>query len=185
MMNVKDIEAFLASQPPIMAVLEHVAALNLPDSWVAAGFIRNAIWDELTGTDPAGYENSDVDVLYFDPDTISPEAEQRHEAVLRSRLPSAQWEVRNQARMHLRNHDAPYESTADAMCHWLETPTAIAARQRGKGVELLAPMGIEDLLTLTLRPTPTGTRKLDQFEQRLQQRNWQTRWPAMRVVRPH
>ncbi len=184
MNSTEDIEAFLASQSSITEVLNLVAELSLPDCWVAAGFIRNAIWDSLAGVDPEHFDNSDIDVLYFDAATPSVEAEKAHEANLARKFPGPDWQVRNQARMHLRNGDAPYRDTAHAMCHWLETPTAIAARLvRGK-VHVLAPLGVEDLLALTLRPTETGLRKLDQFEQRLRERNWQQRWPTMRVERP-
>lgn len=166
-----------------MTVLSHVAALSLPDCWVAAGFIRNAVWDELTGMQPDCFEASDIDVPYFDASAPSREAEKAYEAALAARLPGPDWQVRNQARMHGRNGDAPYKDTAHAMCHWLETPTAIAARLNAGRVELLAPLGLEDLLSLTLRPTAVGKRKLDQFEERLRTRNWQERWPAMRVER--
>ena len=182
MRSVADIEAFLASRPFIIDVLAHVAALELPDCWVAAGFIRNPIWDELTGADPARFPNSDIDVLYFDPAAPSPEAEKVHEAALHRKLPGQDWQVRNQARMHIRNGDAPYTDTAHAMCHWLETPTAIGARLYGERVELLAPLGVEDLLAVRLRPTAAGAAKLDQFEERLRSRNWQSRWPQMQIV---
>ncbi len=57
--------------------------------------------------------------------------------------------------MHLRNGDAPYGSSAEALAHWLETPTAVALRlNQGGGLELLAPLGTGDLLGLVVRPTP-------------------------------
>ncbi|NNF78567.1 MAG: nucleotidyltransferase family protein [Rhizobiales bacterium] len=148
------------------------------------GFIRNAIRDELTGTDPEAFETSDIDVLYFDPNNRSSAVKERHERALAGAFPGAVWQVRNQVRMHLRNNDPPYRDTAHAMRHWLETPTAIAARLRGGRAELLAPLGIEDLLTLRLRPTAAGARKPDQFKKRLRERNWQRRWPVMRLEQP-
>jgi len=184
MKTASDVVEFLSNTAPIVIVLEHVAALGLPDSWVAAGFIRNAIWDELAGTDPTQFEASDVDVLYFDPASAAREAEQDLEAALNRVRPDLDWQVRNQARMHLRNGDAPYTDTAHAMCHWLETPTAIAARLNGTKVELLAPLGLDDLVTLTLRPTAAGMRKPDQYKKRFEERGWQQRWPQMNVEFP-
>ena len=171
MRTAEDIEAFLGARKSIVTVLTHVASLALPDSWVAAGFIRNAVWDELAGVPPDQTEASDIDILYFDASALA------------AKLPGPDWQVRNQARMHVRNGDAPYTDTAHAMCHWLETPTAIAARLHGGQVQLLAPLGVDDLLTLTLRPTAAGKQKRDQFEKRLRERNWQSRWPATRVER--
>ncbi len=184
MKNAADVVEFLSNTASIMTVLDQVAKLDLPDSWVAAGFIRNAIWDELAGTDQEQLQASDIDVLYFDPSSPSRQTERELEAVLASERPDLDWQVRNQARMHLRNGDAPYTDTAHAMCHWLETPTAIGARLTGTQVEILAPFGLEDLLTLTLRPTPAGTRKPEQYLKRLQERGWQHRWPDMKVERP-
>ncbi|MRE47150.1 hypothetical protein GII66_24395, partial [Escherichia coli] len=45
---------------------------------------------------------------------------------LRQQLPSLDWSVKNQARMHQRNGDYPYTSTRNALLHWPETATAIA-----------------------------------------------------------
>ena len=52
-----------------MAMLRAVASLRLPDAWVAAGAVRNAVWDSLheyrTST-----PLSDIDVVWFDPDDL-------------------------------------------------------------------------------------------------------------------
>ena len=45
--------------------------------------------------------------------------------------------------MHLRNGDAPYRDTYDAVAHWAETATAIAARSLRGRVEVMAPHGID------------------------------------------
>ncbi len=77
------------------------------------------------------------------------------EVALRAAEPAAAWSVKNQARMHLRNGDAPYASAVEAMRGWPETATAVTARRRGPdGCEVAAPFGLEDLLGLALRPTP-------------------------------
>jgi Nucleotidyltransferase len=46
------------------AVLAQVRALGLPDCWVAAGFVRDAVWDHLHGYAPQLL--GDVDVIWFD-----------------------------------------------------------------------------------------------------------------------
>ena len=56
--------------------------------------------------------------------------------------------------MHARNGHAPYRDVADALAHWPETATAIAARLGPAGVEILAPHGLADLFALLARPTP-------------------------------
>ena len=51
------------------AMIETLAAvrdLALPDGWIAAGFVRNRIWDHLHGyAEPTPL--NDIDVVYFDP----------------------------------------------------------------------------------------------------------------------
>lgn len=52
-----------------MECLQAVRALNLPDWFIAAGFVRNAIWDHLHSLPMTPL--NDVDVVYFDPDDCS------------------------------------------------------------------------------------------------------------------
>jgi hypothetical protein len=141
----------VTARPWRRRALEAVAALNLPDGWIGAGFLRAPVWDHLHG-----YQRptplADIDVIYFDPEHREPEAERAHEARLAALAPGLPWSVRNQARMHERNGDRPYESTEDALKHWLETPTAVAVR-----------------LTAAGRPA-------------LQTKNWLAAWPKVRVL---
>ena len=56
----------LGQDPDIRAILEIIRSLELKDSWLAAGCVRNFIWNmlsELSGFDP----DTDVDVIFFDP----------------------------------------------------------------------------------------------------------------------
>ena len=43
---------FVHSQRTMMLRLEDVAAHGPPGAWIGAGFLRNAVWDALTGRDP-------------------------------------------------------------------------------------------------------------------------------------
>lgn len=160
-----------------------MAGLGLPDCWIGAGFVRTPVWDRLHGYDrPTPLD--DIDVVYFDPACLDPEAEQAQEARLRKALPDLPWSLRNQARMHLRNGDPPYRSTGDALRHWLETPTAVALRLAADGrPELLSPFGLDDLLNLVIRPTPHArAKRMAAFRERLAAKDWLATWPKVRVV---
>ncbi len=163
--------------------LEAVAALELPDGWIGAGFVRAPVWDRLHG-----YETptplDDIDVVYFDPSCLDPAAERAHERRLAARLPDLPWSVRNQARMHLRNGDRPYRSSADALSHWLETPTAVAIRLDAEGrPALLAPLGLRDLLDMVVRPTPHAqAHRMTAFRERIETKGWRETWPRVQVV---
>nr|WP_256476149.1 nucleotidyltransferase family protein [Siccirubricoccus soli] len=157
-----------------------VAALDLPGGgWIGAGFLRNAVWDALHGR--AAPHDGDVDVAWHAPAHASPAADAAAEAALRAMEPSLAWSVRNQARMHVRNGDAPYGSVEDALRHWPETATAVAARRHGEACEILAPHGLEDLFSLVLRPTPGFTTgpKHAIFRRRMAEKAWLTRWPRL------
>jgi hypothetical protein len=183
--NEVDIAALLAGEPRMRKVLDAVAGLGLPDTWVTAGFIRNAVWNALHGRDPGDPADlADVDVLFFDSTNLSAERERTVETALASFLPSIPWSARNQARMHLRNGDLPYSDTADALRYWLETATAVAARLRDGKIELLAPYGVNDLLGIVLRPTPPTAarpRKMAEYRARVHDKGWLARWPGLVV----
>jgi len=115
-----DIPIFVAAQPTMMTVLMSAEKLGLSDCWVGAGFVRNPVWDALHGR-PWSASYTDIDVAYFDPADIDPKRDEVIEAELAVVIPGAPWSVKNQARMHLQNGDAPYTDTADAMRHWPET----------------------------------------------------------------
>lgn len=164
-----------------MAALEAVQALDLPDGWIGAGFVRAPVWDALHGYDrPTPLD--DIDVIYFDPRQDSVALDMYWERLLGLIAPGLPWSVHNQARMHERNGDAPYSDMADALRHWLETPTALAVRLGADGLELLAPFGIDDLINLRLYPTPAGRLKPEQFKQRLESKGWLTRWPRINLL---
>ncbi len=178
------LRAWLAADPWRMACLEAVAALDLPDGWIGAGFLRNLAWDRLHGfTAPTPL--ADVDVLVFEP-ASGLEREAEIEAALAGRLPAVPWSVKNQARMHLRNGDAPYRDTADALCHWLETPTAVAVRMDDGGtLELLAPLGVDDLLAMRITPTPHARKhRLGSYCERVLDKPWARQWPQLDIIIP-
>jgi hypothetical protein len=180
----RDILALVAADAWMMAALTAVAGLGLPDCWIGAGFLRGAVWDRLHGYG-SRTPLDDIDVVYFDPGAPDPAAEAALETRLGALLPGLPWSVKNQARMHLRNGDAPYRDSADALAHWLETPTAVALRLNEAGrLELLAPLGTEDLLGLVVRPTPHARKhkhRLAAYCARLEKKNWPAKWPRLTV----
>jgi len=176
-----DIAAFIVSREDLVAPLRAVATLGLLDCWIAAGFLRNAIWDALTGRKTRS-EADDIDVVFFDPRQSSSEFDDSIEAKLRRDHPGRAWSVKNQARMHERNGDPPYRDTIDAMTYWPETATAIAARIEDGHVLIAAPHGVADLLDLIVRPTPQMRERMGVYRERLAAKNWRGRWPEIRIL---
>ncbi len=165
-----------------MRALRAVKSLGLPDCWVAAGFVRDAVWDRLHGYEPAE-PRGDIDVVWFDPENLAIDHDIALEERLNSECPGPTWSVKNQARMHLRNGDQPYACVADAMIHWPETATAVAARLNHlHRIEICAPMGLEDLFLLQLVPTADfAVRKRAVFDDRIASKRWLERYPLLRL----
>ena len=178
------LQTLLLGDPLRYEALSAVAALDLPDCWIGAGFVRDAVWDHLHGyaTRPPG---GDVDILLFDPGTLDDSFERQVEQRLRSAVPGLDWSVKNQARMHLRNGDDPYRSVAEAMRHWPETATAVAIRlDPAGGVEINSPFGLGDLFALRLRPTPAfRNAKRPVFDERVASKRWLERYKLLRLER--
>lgn len=175
------IEDVMRADPWRMEALACARGLALPDWGIGAGFVRNAVWDRLHGfSQPTPL--ADIDLLYFDLSDLSPDREKVCEAKLQRGNSGAPWEVRNQARMHLRNGDPSYRSTADALCYWLETVTAVAVRlEADDKLTVLAPLGLEDLMGLRVRPTAAGRRRNAEYSRRMRAKAWPTIWPALRL----
>jgi hypothetical protein len=182
---VRDADAiarFLADQPALRAALAAVARHGPTGAWIGAGLIRNAVWDALGGHDVAAMPRTDIDVVFHDAALATPAADRAAQARLGRAAPALPWSVTNQARMHARNGHAPYRDLADAIAHWPETATAIAARLAPRGVEILAPHGTDDLLALVLRPTPAHRADPAAMRARIAAKRWLIRWPRLRVV---
>jgi len=158
-----------------MACLEAAAALCLPDWYLAAGFLRNAIWEEQHQKITPLY---DVDVVYFDAVHLEPAAEQDAEKSLHILLPGIPWEVRNQAHMHLRNQHAPYRGAAHALAHGVETPTCVGIRLETPGqLTLVAPLGFEENWSLRVTPNPAVHYPARVYNERVRQKKWLELWP--------
>ena len=164
-----------------MEMLRFARAMNLPDWCIGAGFVRALVWDTLVGN-KTPYRLPDLDLVYFDPANIDPDHDFQLRDQLNTQSSSDLWDVKNQARMHSRNDDPPYRDTAEALSNWLETPPTIAIRLEANDTpSLIAPLGIDDLLALRVRPTAAALRKPDQYRARMEAKNWAAIWPGLIV----
>lgn len=158
-----------------------VESLQLETACIGAGFVRNLVWDHLHG-EQNDCRDSDIDVLWFDAGQIDPRIDLDLEQKLLAMDSGFDWSVKNQARMHIRNGDAPYMNVADAMKFWPETATAIAARKVGEHCDLIAPFGYEDLLKMVVRPTSRVEHKLEAFKARAAKKDWLSKWPRASIL---
>jgi len=166
----------------LQAAAQHAKAESLDDWGLAAGFVRNKLWDwyfKIPTEDCAPL--TDIDFIYFDAHRLSKAQDKGHEQSLNAVL-NAPWSVKNQAYMHLRNDDQPYKSTLDAMSYWVEVETAICVSLDKNGVVILqSPFGFKSSLlgTVTInkkRPKPCT------FLSRIKTKRWREHWPGLQVL---
>ncbi len=175
------VASLLAASPAHMDALQVAALAGPAGGWLAAGFVRNAVWDALSGRAPDIAYLADLDLVHHDAAESTPMADERYEAALRAARPLP-WSVRNQARMHARNGHPPYRDLAEALSHWPETATAIAVRLVAGRIQVLAPFGVEDLLAMIIRPGPAHAADPAVLRARLSSKGWQARWNGLRVL---
>lgn len=162
-----------------MYPLEVLQKSGLPESWIGAGLIRNCVWDVLHQTESL-LTNQDIDVIFYNEHDLSKDSEKVYEERLTSLAPQYKWSVKNQARMKL-VHQKLYNNCWEAVAHWPETATSVAARIGDNGlIETLTPFGTNDLFDLILRPTPYIDREI--FINRVLTKKWLVRWPKLRMI---
>ncbi|WP_439549102.1 nucleotidyltransferase family protein [Falsiroseomonas sp.] len=176
-MSTARVAAILTASPAHRDALQALALAGPRGAWIGAGFVRNAVWDALTGRTPETASLADIDVVHWDDAT--PDA--AFEAALRHARPALPWSVTHQAGMAAANGHAPYRDVADALAHWPETATAVAARLVAGRVEVLAPLRLDDLMDLVVRPGPAHAAQPSVVRARLRAKAWPRRWPALRV----
>lgn len=175
------IERILTLDTYRMDCLTALRALNLPQGYIGAGFLRNAIWDaqhEYKVHTPL----NDVDVIYFDADDLSVASECAIKATLEQQLPTVPWQVKNQARMHIQHNHAPYTSCEDAISMWIERETCVAVRMSQEGAfEFLAPFGLSQNMAGTISINPKIPRP-EVLSKRVATKKWLELWPQLRLV---
>lgn len=182
MKHFDDLKSFIRRDNERQRLLSLVHSLGFPDCWIAAGFVRNAVWDFLHRRLPSR-PSGDVDVIWFDSAQSSKSIDLQLEDRLKCLDSSIDWSVKNQNRMHSGNGDQPYQSACDAMRFWPGTATAVAIKHIDDGdLEITAPFGLDDLYGAVVRPTPCfrGAKRA-MFDERLKCKKWLEQWPSLRI----
>ena len=175
------------ADPGLMHVLTVVRDQGLPDWRIFSGAVYQSVWNALTGR-PAGYGVRDYDVGYFDPDT-SWDAEdvviKRVAAAFEEPFRSTV-EVRNQARVpiwfpaHFGEPYDPLSGTDEALERFVAPAFAVGVRlEADDTISVAAPLGLEDVFALTLRPNPE--RPVAKDWSRVVERAL-ARWPELTIV---
>ncbi len=177
--------AQVSANPVNAALLERLPALGLPQGFLTAGCLFQAVWNHQANL-PADQGVKDYDVFYFDDRDLSWEAE---DAVIRqvreatADLP-AEIEVKNQARVHLWyparfGHAYPaLRSATDGIDRYLVACTCIGIDLASGALH--APDGLGDLEDGILRMNPLSGKRPDLFRRKAE--SYRARWPWLRIV---
>ena len=167
-------------------ILERFDEIALPDAWLVAGCIAQTIWNLACGQ-PAELGIKDVDLIYFDDQDLSLDAEAGHERRLRDLFGhlAIKLDVKNEARVHLWYQQrfgyaiAPYRSSADAIATFPTTATAVGVRRIHGEFECCAPFGLADLFGLVVRP---NKRQITRSIYEAKTERWRSIWPALTIL---
>jgi len=177
----------MAMEDPVNAALAtRLPGLGLPQAFLTAGCLFQAVWNHRDGR-PPGWGVKDYDVFYFDDSDLSWEAE---DAVIRRVREAvadlgAAVEVRNQARVHLwygQRFHAPYPRlacTREGIDRYL-----IACSRVGLDLSdgsVYAPDGLADLAAGRLRMNPLHPLPALFLEKAAAYRS---RWPWLTIESP-
>lgn len=167
------------------ALLERLAAMEMPDAWLTSGCVFQTAWNGLTGRAP-DHGVLDYDVFYFDPD-LSLQAEEGWISRCAGAFADlgAVVQVRNQARVHLwypTKFGRPYPAltrATQALERFLAPCCAVALRRQGDEVRLTAPFGLGDIFDMVVRPNPALEGSSQQYDAKAAR--WRALWPELDI----
>jgi len=179
----------ITHQDWLIETLRDVRSLNLPGWYIAAGAIRNTVWNYFHDY-PTKSNQNDIDVVYFDLKDMKGNKEKIYEEKLKQINSDLNWEVVNQARAHLFKQSpnftrTPAKSSCDAIAYWSETPTCIGVRlEDNDSLTICSPHGLTDLMDLVVRPVPKPYQDLFLYRKRIAEKNWNKTWPNLKIFIP-
>jgi uncharacterized protein len=175
--------AIIREDSALMALLSIVSSLGLADWCIAAGAVRNLVWDRLHGYRDRSLP-ADVDVLYFDARNTDSTQERLIELQLGALRPGLVWDAVNQAAVYAYTGDPePYRSIEEAMSRWVDPVTAVGVSLgAGGSMRILAPHGLQDLFDMVVRPHLAAPNAAAIYRDRVARKNWQARWPKVQVI---
>jgi hypothetical protein len=178
------LRAVVSASPLLSHVLDRWPVIDLPDVWLSGSAISQTVWNAAGARAPA-YGIADVDLVYFDYN-LGADCEQDHAERIAARFQDlpVRLDVKNQARVHLwyerkfGQSIRPYRSVREAIGTFPTTAAAVAIRPGREQIEIFAPFGLGDLLSLTVRPNKRQiTRAI--YEQKIER--WRCFWPELAI----
>lgn len=179
--------ALVAQSDTLMRALQAARSLELASWCIGAGAVRNLVWDHLHGFETEA-PSEDIDLVFFDSGQASHEFERALEAKLAATEAGFNWEVVNQATVHLwvtshaNRAGQPFQSLAEGIASWPEVATCVGVTLTESGkIEVIAPYGLTDLFEMVIRWNPTRVSS-EVFADRVCRKRFAERWPQVKVL---
>jgi uncharacterized protein len=185
--QVAALDGLLRASPVVGPLMDAFAGWGLPGCYVGAGAVAQTVWNAAHGF-ALDVGVKDADVVYYDPDDLSSEAEHRAEDLVQRSVPAlgVAVDVTNEARVHLWYERrfgvplSPYPSAEAAIATWPTTAASIGVRpSAGNGLAVCAPFGLRDLFALVVRPNKTLVTE-DVYTTKAQR--WHATWPRLTIL---
>lgn len=179
-------EEAIRSNVVVEAILERARQLGLPKWYLGAGCLAQTVWNRAHDYYPTDHIK-DYDIVYFDPADVTAEGQEYYAQKARmlfGDLP-AEVDVCNEARVHLWYEQEmgraiqPYASAEAAIDTWPTTASAVGVRQEGGRLRVYAPYGLDDLMSLVVRPNKRLVSR-EVYEEK--SARWQAHWPRLTVI---
>lgn len=166
-----------------MNILRSIAAVFDGPWCVFGGQVRNKIWD-VASKSSHSHASTDIDIGIFIPHDIT------IETTLATSLSSSSvhlnWDVENFGISHTRNHDEPYSDLEDGLRKQLMAVMSVGATLNSNDeLVLISPLGLEDLLSCIVRPTPiilANPERIPLITETIAAKQWQMKWPNLQVI---
>jgi len=182
----EDLEMIVREQSWLMNCLRLVRDLNLPDWYIMGGTIRNMVWNYMHNY-PTDLHQNDIDIFYFDELDMEGKKEVISKKLLISKNKDFQWDVVNQARVHLFKiipNRRKVVSSGESIAFCSETASCVGIRlEKDDSLTICAPHDLSDLFNLVLRSVPEPYTLIELYERRLKEKGWFEKWPKLQVAK--
>ncbi len=174
----------------LMAVLDYIAKLELPNFYIAAGSVFQTIWNYYDKKD-LNFGIKDIDIIYYNNSDLSVEKDLEYYNIINEyvKLNGLNYEVdvSNEARMHLwkiehnqGNNVEQYKNSEDAMSKWIATVHAIGITKVNDTIKIYAPYGLSDIYSRTIRPIKHNGNSKELYNKKVA--SWQNRFDNLNII---
>ena len=182
--------SILEKNKDLMAVLDYITELKLPNFYIAAGSVFQTIWNYYDGKD-LNFGIKDIDVIYYNNSDLSVEKDLEYYNIINTYIKAKGFnyevDVSNEARMHLwkiehnqGDNVEQYKNSEDAMSKWIATVHAIGITKVNDNIKIYAPYGLSDIYSRTIRPIKHNGNSKELYDKKVA--SWQNRFDNLNII---